>query len=860
MSHQPKRSFWRATAKVILWITLPGLGFIAFLLALLFIYEKEVKAAVVAELNKYLKAEVRVRPEHIDLTVIRTFPDCSIRFRDLLMLEALPGKNRDTLLFAGQLSLHFNIRNLWNGRYEIDKIRLKDALIKPVILKDGSPNYEFWKRTEKKTTAANDSVSFNLKLISIENSRLVYKNRKLLHQADIRIPALQFRGKFRDDEFEMHSEADLLIGEFREGNNSYMKDKRVAFSLHLDVNGEAYTLKKSSLSVNKLALALEGRFKYSDSLERLELSYHAPRLDISGLLSLLPGRFREQIRDYESSGDFYAEGTVRYLNSKAYSLVSNFGIRSGEITYKPNSTTAKNVALEGYLNYSNAGSILNLKNIHLNLKTDEIKGSCLLENFSDPYLQLKAEANVRLENLLSFWPVDTLTHLKGGLEISTEIEAPVKLLKDQALSGKVKLALEAKVNGLEATFKHDEKTYGVEHCIIRAREREIEVKDLKLRRGSSDLTLNGRMPGIFNYLLDRSSPLVITGSLESERLRLDDFITGTKTSASGPNDDPLIPPNVSFKLHTAISKFDFGKFSATAITGEIEIRNQKAVVSDVKLRTMNGEAEIHVFADNSKKRLDVALQSRVSNISITELFSQLNNFGQSTLTDRHLKGSASALIDFSGSWNNRLEADLKSIYASCDLSIRDGELNDFKPLLSLSRFVDVEELKRVRFASLQSQVEIKNKSIVLPKTSIRNSAMDLEIWGTHSFENTIDYHIQLLISQYLAKKRKKADSEFGPVENDPDNRRCAFIRMTGTIDDPKIRYDVKGQKEKIREDIAREKKNMKQILKEEWNLFKKDTALKAPRKEAPAFELEKPESPAPKKSLELKRKDEDDMF
>lgn len=324
----------------------------------------------------------------------------------------------------------------------------------------------------------------------------------------------------------------------------------------------------------------------------------------------------------------------------------------------------------------------------------------------------------------------------------------------------------------------------------------------------------------------------------------------------------MIPSNVSFKFNAAIVKFSFRKFEAQSITGEIEIRNQKAIVSDMKLQAMEGDAEIDAFADNSKGRLDIVLQSKLKNINITELFLEVNNFGQNTLTDRNLKGSASATLEFSGSWNNKLEPELKSIRSSCNLIIERGELNDFKPLLSLSKFVDVEELKRIKFSALQSALEIQNSTIIIPRTSIKNSLLDLEVWGTHSFDNKIDYHIQLLISQILAKKRKDRGSEFGPVEDDLEDRRSAFIAMKGSADDPDIKYlDTKGMKEKIKNDVKKEGKNMKRVFKEEWNLFKNDTTLKKVKKPEPVFELEKPENNTPKRTLELKKKkDEEEDF
>src|SRR5207253_6309188 len=114
------------------------------------------------------------------------------------------------------------------------------------------------------------------------------------------------------------------------------------------------------------------------------------------------------------------------------------------------------------------------------------------------------------------------------------------------------------------------------------------------------------------------------------------------------------------------------------------------------------------------------------------------NFGQTTLQDKHIKGTLTATLDFSGSWSNQLVADQKSLRASSTLIIDRGELIGFQPLLSLSRFVEVEELQHIKFSSLQSSVQIENKVISIPRTTIRNSVLNLDVWGTHDFDSRID--------------------------------------------------------------------------------------------------------------------------
>lgn len=843
-------------AKGFLFVIVFFIIIIGTITSLLIIYEEEVKSAIVKELNKHLKAEVRIDPENIDLTILHSFPDCALRFKNVVMLEALPLKHRDTLMHAGELDLYFNVMDLWHKKYNIQKVKLSDARVNLSVFKNGKNNYTFWDNTTAKTTQQNDSMRFNLQLLQINNSRLLYKNKQQLIKSEINIKTLSFSGSFAENVYDMRSQANLFIVNITQNKSTYLKNKQLEFDVDLNVNQNRYEFKKANLTLNKMAIELEGGFLFNDSLSNLSLRYAAPQLDISSVLSLLPQSHKRRINDYESDGNFYATGKVNFSGANTLYIESSFGVKNGEVNYKPNNTRVTDVNLDGFLKYSPEESELSLNHVVLKLNNDVLAGNCTIRDFNNPYLQVKTEAKINLQNLLSFWPIDTLTELKGQLELNTTVEGMLKDLKGKTFSEKVNLELNAAITDLEARFKGDEKTYAINNCSLSVKNREVEVHDLKLKRGSSDIKVNGKIPGLFNYLADNTAPLIITGNFYSEFIQLEDFLaTGAGQKES--NDAPIIPANVEFKLNAAILKFKFATFDAKNITGEIDIKNQKAIISDTRLETMEGEAEINAYADNSNNRLDVVLQSKLKGINIHNLFADLNNFGQTTLIDKNLKGYINADIDFSGQWNNRLEANLKSIKSMVNLSVDKGELIDFKPLLSLSKYVDIKDLQHIRFSNLQSVVEIKNTTIYLPKTSIKNSALNIEFWGSHTFNNDIDYHLQLLINDLLAKKRKNSDDEFGPVANDPENRRSAFVLMTGNIDNPVIKYDRQGLKQKIKNDIKQEKQTIRQLLKEELGLFKKDTVKRSTKKEEQLFELEK-KSPKNKQNADSKKKEEDD--
>jgi hypothetical protein len=86
----------------------------------------------------------------------------------------------------------------------------------------------------------------------------------------------------------------------------------------------------------------------------------------------------------------------------------------------------------------------------------------------------------------------------------------------------------------------------------------------------------------------------------------------------------------------------------------------------------------------------------------------------------------------------------------------------------------------------------------------------------------------VLLSDLLfqkARKAKKENEEFGVVEDDKGGKTSLFISMTGTFDNPVIKYDKLEAKQNLKANIVQEKQTLKQILKEEFGLFKKDTAV-----------------------------------
>ncbi len=240
-----------------------------------------------------------------------------------------------------------------------------------------------------------------------------------------------------------------------------------------------------------------------------------------------------------------------------------------------------------------------------------------------------------------------------------------------------------------------------------------------------------------------------------------------------------------------------------------------------------------------------------SAIDIQNVFTQFDNFGQTYLTDKHIKGKGDMGISFLAILDKNLTIIPSNIVAQADIAITNGSLTNQSTLMEVAVYLDEtplvkkvvdtkmlkDKMNYVSFASLSNTIIIKEGVITIPKMQINTNVMDLSIGGTHTFEDQIDYHFSFVLRDILVKK---SDEEFGPVIDDGLGKKI-FLRMYGHLDNPKYELDKEERKVELKENILEEKQNVKAILKQEFGLFKKDTTVKnytPTEKPKPTFEVE----------------------
>jgi len=869
---KPKR---KRIGKILLWCISILFVLLVTPVILVFVYEKEIKAQIVTELNKHLKVKVFINPDDIDFTILKTFPKAAIWFKNVTIMGSLPDMPNDTLLKAKSIYLLFNAKDIWNKKYVINQIEMQHASLRIVANSLGEVNYEVWKADENLANEKKQATQFKLNKILLTDFEFAYKNYQSKVKLASNFKEVVFSGNFTDDAYELTLNAQGFISYIKSNKKNYLKNKNISINLSAAVNKNTYRIDKAEVALNKLSFSVQGNLINSDTAMPCKIACKGKNIDIQSVLSLLPESFHSKIKDYESNGVFYAEANIdgNLSDYNSLNISSSFGINNASVTYTPLKTKLNEVNFTGSFNKQKyKPELLTLKNIHATQNQNYVSGNLELKNFAEPKLTFDAKGKYNLQDLLALVPIDTLASAKGMIDFDLNASLNLYELSSKkheagTLNGKVKLS------EVELAFKNG-KILQVPEGVIRVENENVFTENLKIIHQTSSLQISGNATNLLNYLFKENQKLYIDADITSSLINVNDFLFkapegNTDKSSTANKKIVVINKNISANIKLNINKIAFNGFSAKNFVGTLELKNRKLLAKNFSFAAFDGDITLDGFADASDSNfVKVNCATNLVDVDINKMFGELNNFGQSIVTDKNLKGKATAQIDFSATWNNRLECDLSSILAGADITIDKGELLDFTSLESLSKYIELKELKRIKFSTLKTHVDIKKQLISFSKTELSNSALNLDVWGTHSFNNEIDYHIKLLLSEYLAKrpgKNKQMDEELIENANDPESKRCVFIHMTGTVDKPIIKYDRKAMKQKIKQDIKDEKKNLKKLLNEEFGWFKNDTTLKNQdsrnKNQDQKFKVEfNPEGKKDKPDSKKKPKEEEEDF
>lgn len=825
--------------RIIKW-SLISLSSILFLLVttafiIIYFFEDDVKKYAVEQINKEINTKIEVKD--IKLSLFKKFPLASLEFIDLKCLEVTDSPKKEYLLEAKSVFLEFSVWDIFKGKYRFKKLSVENGKLDLEIDKNGKTNFDILKKKKQGEVKKKKDPGFQFNEFIFKNIHFSFVNKNEKQEYRAQIKKLNCSGSFTDKKFTLKAKANIFSEVISLNDEDFVSNKNFFLKTTLEVNQDQKlcSIKNANLELENMKIQLEGSFKY-DSTAFVDMSFDGENLNIQSFLSLLPSSYKNFEKKYKSEGDFYLKGSIKgsMAPNNSPHIIAEFGINKGKIRFIEEGVEMKDIFLQGRFNTGASNSPqtaeLDLQKFEGKLENSSFSGNFHLRDLEKPYLKFDIDADVDLTEVFKFIPVEKIESISGRV--------------------KTKLSYEGQLQGNSFTIEDYKKSASngnamFENVCLKIKEKPLNLANcsgevifentigtiprLTGKIANTNFSLKGKAVNLPEYFYLENYPLIINAQISCDKILVEDFLEKDKKTKNNNNLSIKIPENIDLQLNATINDLSFKKFKANNINGLIVLKDEKLYAENLHFESCGGTADISGSV-NTQDPENIVTQAYGSfnKINISMLFAEFENFSQNTLEDKHIKGLTTANIAYSASFDSHLKMKMNTLYINAPLEITNGELIDFKPLEALSKFIQVEELRHIKFSTLTNTIEIKDESVIIPKMVIQSSALNLEIGGIHYFDNRIEYYFNVYLKDIIAakwKKKKKTEDEFGEIIEEEGGARI-YLKMVGTMDNYKITIDKKSVKEKIKDDAKKEGQDFKQIFYEEFGVFKNDTTIK----------------------------------
>ncbi len=846
-----KRSKLKAAKQASIGLTALVVILAIALVAIPYFFKDEIFAMVKQEINKQLNAEVFI--DDFDLSLIRDFPNLQAKL-DKVVVIGMGNFAGDTLANIGSFELSFDVKKVFAGEYVISSLSIDKPYLNLVILEDGNNSFDVMKKSSqqaKEVENTTEAYQLSLNDYRITDGRIVFDDRMGGIYAYLSDLDHNGTGDFTADLFTLDTKTTIESLTYKQDGVALINKAKLDLDMLLEMDqvNQKYTLRDNKLQLNDLGLNLDGFVQLIDtSAIDMDLKFSTVETSFKSLLSMIPGAYTKDFDGVKASGQLELEGfATGRLQGESYPA---FGIHlkvdEGSFQYPDLPTAVTNIFMD--LIVKNEGgdldnTIVDLMKLNMKLGAEPVLVKALVSTpISDPNVDVTVKGTVDLARLTSYMPLGDDVELRGGLVADLKAKTRLSYIeqeryaniyangkfdlsdvyyKDATMSdalavkqlsanftstGQPTNAPEGQNYNMNASIAGKGIVYNDPSLPAPANISSVSLKvspaiatleNLDLTIGDSDLSISGNVKNVLALALTDDAPVAGDLTVRSKRFNANEWISGeeepeaTETEESS---DVTVPDNVDLKLNLQIQELLYEDLTLSNVNGSAVVANEAAELQGLSANLLGGNAKLSgSYATPGGSEPKVAFKYNVNNIDAKQAFGAFNTVEQLAPIANKLSGTFNSNMDMTGTMNELLDLDLKTLLANGIVDLQNAKLSDIKVLTMLADKFKLEQFRTLDLNRVMTVFEIIDGRVEVEPFDMKVQDLAMNIFGSHGLDNTMDY--TMLIDIPREKLGGASDYVGGLLDNakipglSSSNMPAMLsfnVGIAGDMDDPKI--------------------------------------------------------------------------
>ena len=756
----------------------------------LIIYKDRIIEMVKSEVDNRIKTELAV--EKIDINILRGFPNISIQFTGVKFHSAF----EEELLIEGR-HMYFvvSVLDLFYNKISIERLEIDNA--KLIIHKDedGNNNYDVFKVTE--TIASNDG-SLDIGSVKFLDVEIVHMDETRSINDEFKISNLLGSVALNDSIYKFGVQANGVLSKTNKAYLDWLKGKSIYLNTNSTYNAdEIIDFDLSDLTIDNSDFKFSG-FVELKARKRVSFILEGENLQFSNLASLFPEKVRSRISHFDANGMIGFDASLKgnFANNNWPGFFANFKLKDFVVSHAQLEFPMKDLYLDGDIDIDNLSKLgtahleVSKFEASVNNKVINIKGS--IDNFENPLINTVIKGDVDVAWLMSLGLEKTPDEYGASTGfVNVDINTSLSMKSDMKSIDHEKTLFNGKMRfenvGLDSVF-------GLPLRNVRGMasfsNTKVELINLKGFYGVSDFDING-----FVMILELNQTGIETKmeskiEIKSNKMDLDEVVKAITSRPRNSSFESEERADFYIDLDLEVNELKFRRFLGKKFRARTEIDQNVVKIRKVISKGLGGSV---AFTGSITRQFNgdyyIEAKTKTQTIDLDSLFYVFNDFNQKFITASVVKGDLDSDVYTHMYFNNDWKVYRSLLYAEGVFQVKNGELNKFQPIMSLSSYLKNEEenLANLRFSDLESSIVISNDTVYISDMYIGSNVRNIKVGGYHTLDQAIDYRLSVPIS---GANRDK-DEAFGKVKKDKDGKLFMPFRIKGTTVDYKVNYDLK---------------------------------------------------------------------
>ena len=824
-----------------LWIFAIAALCLVILIGIAAFYEKTVGNLVINELKKSLKTELNV--ETAQLSLIWSFPNASVSLKNVRLKGN--GKNGKELIKADDISLSCGIFGLISGHYVINRIEINNAKLFVDINKDGKGNYDIFKTDEKEQEPS--KLDLSIKNARLRNVKLEYNDDRFRHNIRLTVINSNFAGNFKDERYDLSSDAKMISEQIAFGDDIYFQGKELGYEAVIDIDHKTatYSFKKFNLDLQGNILKSEGNIRYLKDGLKMDLILNSDKAKLGPLLRLLPNSLEKSFGGFQSNADMNFTAAVNGVyNARSMPKTDiKFGLKEGKVTHPLMAGYLKAVSFDAVYKHPGGSDKkdgrFRLDNFKGSISGNPIGLEIEVTGTENPLIEAFFNAKIPLKSVYGFFGKSAGN---GSGEVEIEALKMKGKLNDIVNPRNIsRVELGGKINFDAAAIELNDIPLSFERGTLSLEDNVLDIKDLFFKSKETQIVANGSLENLLavicaDSLNSKAAELEFDLSFKSEKINVDELLKAftnpveipqnstksteelTDSIAVSKNENRAFLTNFLFgKINTKCKELVYGKIVAINISSLLVFENNVLKIMGAKTNVFKGNLGFNAKINFDKEPSMLAFFD-CENVDMYELLDQTDNFGQTTLTSKNLRGQLNSVVKINAYWDSTANFNYDKLDVIADLSIKKGELINFELMKSLGAYVKMKDLNHIKFNELKNQLYIRKQELVIPAMFIQSNAINLLLAGKHGFNQDFDFKMKINAGQVVAQKMKKFNSKLPMIPAKQKGLFNIYCSVYGNIEKAEYNYKLgkKHAKKQLVNDLKQQTNQLNNSLMAEF--------------------------------------------